>query len=269
MIFGASASFTLAAIGLPDDRLKAWLGAEATNALPYVVVVGFSLCLVIVAVVTLKATRAVFIQSDPVPAFRKARFACRVLDTSTDAALINHELVQRIFPDGSIETDHALRAQSKNPFRLLGLIDSETDQIAGWSSLWPVTVAAGQAIEQGRRTDDDLKFEDLLPATRNCSTKYLVLLSFGILPEYRNAAECPARRMGRFVIDHIINTFLCSTERSLRLVAVAYSREGERMCRLLGLEPNGCCARYPTGKSKPVFAGDVTIKSLIEISQKF
>lgn len=266
---GALGTLMVTTVGIPEEKITQWFGAKATFTADYVVLSAAALLCMCGVAISVRALRAGTRVDDPVAAPRDAKFECRVLDTLADAALINHHLVSRMFPDGSIDTDHALRAQEKNPCRLIGLIDRDSAEVAGWSSLWPVTVSAGEAIERGRRTDDDLKVDDLLPKSRNSSARYLVLLSFGILPEYRNARECPTRRLGRFAIGHIITNFLKTSDRSIRLVAVAYSAEGERMCKLLGLKPNGCNVTYPTGQRKPVFVGDATMESLIVRSQGF
>lgn len=196
------------AVAIPDEEWKIWVGtagAAAVNYLQIVLGIGFLALLLVAAVRTGTRLRP---SSDPVPDSPASLFKCRVLDSDEDARLLTEELVARVFPDGSIDPEHSLKAHKKNPRRLVGLIDAKTGQIAGWSSIWPVTVDAGKAIECGKRLDDDLKVEDVLPARSNKKAKYLVLLSFAILPEYRNAAENPVRRFGRFVIDHIIDEFL-------------------------------------------------------------
>jgi len=255
---------TALVMGTPENLQKKLFGPGAGAIFLVVDIVLLAVCAFLFMWFFIRVGMRLRPPDDPVPKPQKSDFHCRILDTIDEARNLNLNLVPRVFPTSVLPLQEVLKAQEINPRRLCALVETRTGNVVGWSSLWPVTVTAGREIECGRRADEGLTAKDLLPMSRNGTARYVVALSFAVLPEYRwGGRECLALKLGSFVIGHIIEEFLRTTGRSIRFVAVAYTPEGRRLCRHLGLQANGHFADYgPGAGKKPLFAGDVTIATL-------
>jgi hypothetical protein len=248
-------------LGIAHEKQVAWLG-EAGPRIFALVEIG--LCFLLIALFVrflVNICRRLRLTEGDV--FLPSAFLCRAGVSRDEVRHINVKLVHRIFPDAPIPPDHGLTAHAKNPQRLVVLVKKDTDEIAGWASMWPVSKKVGQAIESGRRNDDDLSPADLLPTHRNGSTTYLLMRAFAVLPEHRIGRENLALKLGCFVLAHIIDEFIRTSDRTIRLVAIAYTEEGAKMCHAIGLKENGHLADYgPKLGKKPVWVADVTMKDL-------
>lgn len=186
-------------------------------------------------------------------------YHCRVLDTYQDAKLLNEKIVPVLFADSSPPVEAALAAQEKNNRRLVAIIHKKSEQIAGWASAWPVKMQSARDLESGKRSDDSLTIDDLLDRRMNNKARCVVILAFGILPEFQKLPDQLFAKLSSYLLWHIHDEFIYSKDRKVRLIAVAYSDEGRRMCEMLGMKPNGCFTRYANGSDpKPVYTIDAT-----------
>lgn len=188
-----------------------------------------------------------------------SQFRCRVLDSYEDARYLNEKLVPRLFEGVTPPIEAALQAQEINNQRLVGIIDDTNQSIAGWAAIWPLKVEAGRRVQSGETPDDQIEAADILPKSYNHRASYLCILAFGILPEY---CRLPARlfpKLASAVLWHIHDEFIREPGRKVTLLAVAFSREGRRMCEMLGMTPNGNFVRYRDGSDpKPIFQHDIS-----------
>lgn len=191
------------------------------------------------------------------------QFRCRILDTYEDARYLNEEIVPRLFEGVTPPIEAALQAQEINNQRLVGIIDEANQLIAGWAAIWPLKVEAGRRVQTGETPDDRIEISDILPKNYNHRARYLCILAFGILPEY---CRLPARlfpKLASAVRWHIHDEFIREPDRTVTLLAVAYSRQGRRMCEMLGMTPNGNFVRYSDGSDpKPIFEQKISQREI-------
>ncbi|WP_037489986.1 hypothetical protein [Sphingobium indicum] len=185
-----------------------------------------------------------------------SRFACRVLDTYADSQELNTTAVAELFSDVTPSLEVALEAQKINNRRLVGIIEKSTDTIAGWVAMWPVRAKTGRDIEWGKVADDSIPLDQLLRESENSQARYLVILALGIREQYRCLPDQLFPKLANATLWHIHDTFYANEEKRLTILAVAYTKEGEKMCRMLGLRANGATTNYTNGEAeKPIFAG--------------
>jgi hypothetical protein len=260
--------FVLVVLGLTlsvnEERQHNLLGKQGPWWFELVEVVLLAIFLGLAAWFVIRVVRRLRPSSDPVPILEAGNFHCRILESAEEARHINADLLHDVFPEAPKPPDQGLTAQAKNNRRLVGLIETKSDKIVGWSSIWPVWNKAGEAVELGERNDDDLTAADIVPRSRNRKVKYLVLLSFGVMPKYRREPGL-ALKLGSAVLSHIIEEFLGTTDRSVRLIAIAYTDEGKKLCRRIGLRPNNRWADYGPAGKKPIYVAEVT---LLDISRR-
>jgi hypothetical protein len=261
LVFG-----TLSVLVAFDSKWPAWFGASVTGWIDEAQTALGLTTVILAIVVGAGALVALRPARTPFSAPRTGRFRCELL--GYDAAQeINDHLVDLVFPDGTVNRAEAMYAFGLNPRCVIGLIDIETRATAGWSVVCPITIKAGEAIEHGRMLDEDLAWRDLLRQERNGSARYLLLLSFCVLPQYRSSLECPTLRLARAVRDHIAYEFIRTPDRQVRLVAAAYTDEGKDLCKLFGFAENGYYAAYPKEK-RPILVADVTMASIRDNTRK-
>lgn len=248
-------------LGIAHEKQVSWLG-DAGPGIFALIEIGLCVLLFVLFIRFIVNICRRLGRPDDDP-FLKSAFLCRAGASREEVRHINVNLVHRIFPSAPIPSDHGLTAHTKNPQRLVILVKKDTDEIVGWASLWPVSRKVGQEIESGKRNDDDVSAVDLLPKHRNGSATYLLMRAFAVLPEYRLGRENLALKLGCFVLAHIIDEFIRTPDRTIRLVAIAYTAEGAKMCHAIGLKENGHLADYgPELGKKPVWVADVTMKDL-------
>lgn len=249
-------------VGISEEKQAEWLGPNGPDIFTIVELSLLFLLIVLTILFLVRVALRLRPIADPVPALPKSAFHCKVITNCDEVRHINMNLVCQVFPKAPTPADEGLGAHEKNPRRLIGLVKTDTNEIVGWASVWPVSREAGRDIETGKRNDDELTAADLLPVWRNRNTRYLILRAFAILKAYRQEPDNLALKLGSFLLAHVIDEFICSPDRTIRLVAIAYTKEGAKLCNAFGLKENGHEADYPDIGKKPIWAADVTMKDL-------
>lgn len=186
-----------------------------------------------------------------------SRFYCRVLDSFADSETLNRTAVAELFAGTSPSLERAMDAQRANNRRLIGILSKDTDEIAGWVAMWPVKAAVARQIEAGTLADDEIPIDQIVRRADNRDARYLAILAVGIREQYRCLPEKLFPKLVNAALWHIHDEFFADDDKPLRIIAVAYSDEGERMCRGFGLSTRGQTVTYSqTSEQKSVYAGD-------------
>ncbi|HEY0622153.1 hypothetical protein [Sphingomonas sp.] len=201
-------------------------------------------------------------------------YYCHVIDTVEGARRLTLDVTSAVFPHSNIPLDVVEAAQQHNNRRLIALVERANGRTVGWATVWPVTPEAGQAVESGKKPDDELVLADLLPRAMNKRAEYIVILAVGLLPSHRNLpGGTLLRTLGRALLWHIHDEFYedKASRKALRILAIGDSPAGRRMCERLGLTANGANARFAkVAELKPVYSAAFTRRELLaKISENF
>lgn len=178
---------------------------------------------------------------------------------------IRHGLHERIYGGVAPANDEINKMYAKNPRMGVALYHTELDDYVGFATAWPLTDAAAKDLIAGRRTENDLVADDILPESRNAYARDVLIPAFGASAD---EGQWQQRCYG-YLLRNEMRRALCenffgkSRRRKLGLIATGFSDAGERVCVSHDLKLVRHVRFADTGKEYPIFVGSIDRSDLV------
>lgn len=175
------------------------------------------------------------------PRSEPGRFNARLVRSEQEALALQSEIVRLFFPRSPLPT-RARQAQQKNSERLIGVF--EGDDVVGYCALWPVRREIGLALLAGQMTDDDLMPEHLISTEENKTAEFIVIVGIGVLPEVATMDPRAGAKLIRATKETLRDRYFAGDDRTITLIAIAYTSYGKKACEVLDLKETGMYVAY-------------------------
>lgn len=182
--------------------------------------------------------------------------------------IIQEEVVPEIFGTATPPKEMIYESFKKNPCRSIGLYSKDEQKFVGFASFWPITEEAAKKLMDGTKTEEDLQVEDMLPAAENATAKFALIPGVGVIdPETKKGFKRGLKLMLYFR-QFLKAEYFGDPERSITVLAMGYTNDGEKWCQRLHLEKI-TMVKYPDDTWYPLFAKQVTRRGLDDFVDEF
>ena len=129
-----------------------------------------------------------------------------------------------------------------NPDIYTFLFDRSTDTIIGYINAMPVTDEIFERIKLGQLQDNEITAEHIVPFLKNQNLK-IYLMSIAIHPNARKINEglihMAFEKLLNGFINKLIEYYKNSNIKVLEFIAIGWTTEGKRLCKMLGMNEIG------------------------------
>ena len=202
------------------------------------------------------------------PDFGAAPERLSIVPLETEAQLrdIQTRVVPEVFGSYTPPDEQVYRIFAKNRATTIGLFSTDLNRFVGFATIWPLTPAAAADIKSGKRVEEELTADDIVPLEANATARYAVIPGIACV---RDAARPGSRERGAALLEgfaeFVLREYLADRAHALQLIASAFSKDGLRMCNLVRMSPAGTFAhrvglvgRLLRGRPMQLFYLDVT-----------
>lgn len=178
---------------------------------------------------------------------------------------IRHGLHERIYGGVAPANDEINRMYAKNPRMGVALYHTGLDDYVAFATAWPLTDAAAKDLIAGRRTENDLTADDILPESQNTQVRDVLIPAFGASADEGNWQQRCYGYLLRNEMRRALseNFFGKSRRRKLGLIATGFSKSGERVCLSHGMRLVRHVRFADDGKEYPIFVGSIDRSDLV------
>lgn len=179
------------------------------------------------------------------PDFGEAPERLSLVPLETEAQLreIQTRVVPEVFGSYTPPDEQVYRIFAKNRATTIGLFSADLNRFVGFATIWPLTPQAAAEIKAGKRVEEDLTADDVLPSEANAGAAHAIVPGIACI---RDAARPGSRERGALLLtgfaDFVLREYLSDRTHSLQLLASAYSKDGLRICNLVRMAPAGTFA---------------------------
>jgi len=125
-----------------------------------------------------------------------------------------------------------------NPDIYTFLFDQRTNEVKGYINAMPIEDNIFESIKEGKLPDDEITDEHIIPFLKNQKLK-MYLMSIAIDPQARNVNEgllnMAFERLMNGFINKLIYYYTNSNIKVSQFLAVGWTNEGRRLCKILGM----------------------------------
>lgn len=178
---------------------------------------------------------------------------------------IRNGLHDRIYGGVAPANDEIDKMYAKNPRMGVALYHADLDDYVAFATAWPLTDAAAKDLLAGRRTENDLVADDVLPEAQNPYARHVLIPAFGASADeggwQQRCYGVLLRNEMRRALNE--NFFGKSRRRKIGLIATGFSAAGERICQSQGMHLVRYVRFADTGKEYPVYLGSIDRSDLL------
>lgn len=114
---------------------------------------------------------------------------------------------------------------------------------------------------EGSITEEDLVAEDILPAAENSTAKFALVPAVAVIEAGTKRGFRRGLKLMLSFRRFLKEEYFSAPDRSITVIAMGYSDDGEKWCERLHLEKK-TMVKYPDNKWYPLFVKQVTRKDL-------
>lgn len=182
-----------------------------------------------------------------------------------DAAVrrVQAEIVDPGFPGVYPNEEDILKMYRKNPVMGVAIHSRKENAIVAFACAWPLRAKAAEEILAGKKTENDLEAEDVLPASANRRAAHLLIPVFVVRNPGTNEGHRQNFKLLAAFRDLVCDVYYGDSPRAITFLATGFTPKGTDYCKLLQMSKTTEVTM--DGKRVPIYSRSLTLKEFKRI----
>lgn len=148
---------------------------------------------------------------------------------------VQEQIIRPLFHDASPVEDEIRLMYRKNPEMGVAIRSRSEDALVAFACAWPLNARAAERLLAGRMVENDLRADDILPASRNRRATHLLVPVIAVRDPGTKQGVRQNWALRAAFRDLICDVYFGRQSRPITFVATGFSRNGRRVCEQLGM----------------------------------
>lgn len=148
---------------------------------------------------------------------------------------VQDQLIKPLFGDAHPDAEEIRKMYRKNPVMGVAIHSREEDAVVAFACAWPLSVDAAKRLLAGRITENELKADDILPASSNRRATHLLVPVVVVRDPGTKEGVKQNWALRSAFKESICKIYFGDKERAITFVATGFSEVGRRLCSKRGM----------------------------------
>jgi hypothetical protein len=176
---------------------------------------------------------------------------------------VQAEIVDPCFPGVYPNEDDILKMYRKNPVMGVAIHSRKENVIVAFACAWPLRAKAAEQILAGKKTENDLEAEDVLPSSANRRATHLLIPVIVVRnPGEKQGIEQNYTLRAAFR-DLVCDVYYGDSSRAITFMATGFTQSGIEYCKLLQMSK--ATEVTMDGKRVPIYSRSLTLQEFKRI----